>query len=94
MPGSILLSLAAAALCLICAIDTRHTVSDLPCCRGVCYYVSTNGLLGVSLKHGGPIYLGNNLIGDHHCHTKLQEKLSRALNYVNVAVSSLANLIR
>ena len=50
----------------------------LPCGGGMCYYVTTDGLLWVSLKHGRPVDLSHNLVCDDHSHTKLQEEAEQS----------------
>ena len=38
------------------------------------YDVATDGLLGISGKHGGSVNLRYDLVSDDHCHTKLEER--------------------
>lgn len=40
----------------------------------MCNDVASNGFLGISSKHGGPVHLGYHLVGDHNTNTKLGEE--------------------
>ena len=48
-----------------------------PCGRSMSYDVSSNRLHLGTCKHGRTIYLGNNLIGHHNCHTKLDTTIHK-----------------
>ena len=51
-------------------IKTAET--KVPCSGSMSNNISTNWFLWVCRKHGCPINLGHNLIGNNHCYTKLQ----------------------